>query len=67
VSPTDELRDHFWHLSARLWLHSACHPKEPTWCYVTGDATLLIECARCGKTVIELKLAEGELTRVNGA
>lgn len=38
-----------------LYLHGRCHPGSPTWVVLTGDV-LTIECARCKKVVVRLRV-----------
>jgi hypothetical protein len=42
-----------------LYLHSRCHPDVPTWSVITGDV-LTIECAKCKKVIVRLKIAGEE-------
>jgi len=39
-----------------VYLHSKCHPRSPTWSsYLNG--ILKIECARCGETILAIKVS----------
>ena len=40
------------HYSSDEWmyLHSRCHPSDPTYCKVKGN-TLIVECAVCDKLI----------------
>ena len=41
----------------RVFFHSGCHLKEPTWCEYY-DGVLKITCAVCGKEIISIAVAE---------
>jgi hypothetical protein len=40
---------------AEVYLHSRCHPEEPTWAVVSGH-TIRIECSVCEDTIVTLPL-----------
>jgi len=43
-----------------MWLHSRCHTRSPTWVAYRGGR-LRIECAKCGREVMRVKVASRPL------
>jgi len=42
-----------------LFLHAACHPNAGTWAkYDKPSGALIIECKRCKKLVVQVKVAD---------
>jgi len=39
-----------------MWLHASCHIRSPTWVAYRGGR-LRIECAKCGREVMTVKVA----------
>ncbi len=38
-----------------MYLHSRCHPSEPTWAFVL-NGVLTVECAVCRKHIVSIKV-----------
>jgi len=51
------------HDHSKMVMKPRCHPRSPTFAVMTkGSDVLRIECAKCGKLIVEILVASGNPT-----